>query len=69
MDQISKDDIIIRNVVANVLDTVNNREQISKNHLELKENQADFIRGHLYKVFISDEMQECRMDDLSEAKE
>lgn len=69
MDQISKDDIIIRNVVANVLDTVNNKEQISKNHLELKENQADFIRGHLYKVFISDEMQECRMDDLSEAKE
>lgn len=56
---IAKDDIIIRKAVLHVLDTVHGECILSNTLLEPGPDLYEFIRNHIYKIFISDDTKKC----------
>lgn len=56
---IAKDDIIIRKAVLHVLDTVHGKCVLSDELLNPGPDLYEFIRTHIYKIFVSDDTKHC----------
>lgn len=50
-----KDEIIIRNAIVHILDSLNSQLKLSESLLELSPDLFDFIRGHIYNIISSDD--------------
>lgn len=55
----AKDDIVIRKAILHVLDTVHGKCILSNTLLDPGPDLYDFIRNHIYKIFISDDTKKC----------
>lgn len=56
---IAKDDIIIRKAVLHILDTVHGDCILSNTLLDPGPDLYEFIRTHIYKIFVSDDTKDC----------
>lgn len=55
-----RDDIIIRNAIVHILDSTIGMPVFSDQLLELGPDINDFLRGHIYKIAVSDDVKNCR---------
>lgn len=58
-----RDDIIIRNAIVHILDSTIGMPVFSDQFLELGPDLNDFLRGHIYKIAVSDDKKNCRFND------
>lgn len=58
-----RDDIIIRNAIVHILDSTIGMPVLSDQFLELGPDINDFLRGHIYKIAVSDEVKNCRFKE------
>lgn len=56
---IAKDDIVIRKAILHILDTVHGECILSDTLLDPGPDLYEFIRNHIYKIFISDDTKSC----------
>lgn len=56
---IAKDDIIIRKSILHILDTTHGKCILSDTLLDPGPDLHEFIRGHIYKIFSSDDTKDC----------
>lgn len=58
-----RDDIIIRTAIVHILDSTIGMPVFSDQLLELGPDLNDFLRGHIYKIVISDDKKNCCFND------
>lgn len=58
-----RDDIIVRCAVVHILDSAIGMPVFSDQLLELGPDLNDFLRGHIYKIAVSDDKKECRFNE------
>lgn len=56
---IAKDDIVIRKAILHILDTMHGDCILSNTLLDPGPDLYEFIRNHIYKIFISDDTKDC----------
>ncbi len=59
---IAKDDIVIRNSILHILDTVHGKCILSETLLNPGPDLYDFIRTHIYKIVSSDDTKNCEFN-------
>jgi len=59
---IAKDDIVIRNSILHILDTVHGKCILSETLLNPGPDLYDFIRTHIYKIVSSDDTKNCKFN-------
>lgn len=57
-----RDEIIIRNAVVHILDSTLGMPVLSDYLLEMGPDLNDFLRGHIYRIAVSDDMKNCNFD-------
>ncbi|MCD8020592.1 MAG: nucleoid-associated protein [Clostridiales bacterium] len=62
---IAKDDIVIRKAILHILDTVHGECILSNILLNLGPDLYEFIRGHIYKIMVSDDTKDCEFYEES----
>ena len=60
-----KDDIIIREAVIHILDSMVGMPVLSDSLLEMGPDLCDFLRNHIYKLLSGDDLQNCVFDTES----
>lgn len=57
-----RDEIIIRNAIVHILDSTLGMPVLSDYLLEMGPDLNEFLRGHIYRIAVSDDMKNCNFN-------